>query len=126
MIHMRSRIGLGVLVVAGAAVAFAAPALADDAHIPNPSTGYCPGGSMGSPIYMGFCDGERYPDGTYWHTRQWGIPLYSNNNGLLGTNGGGPAGAECVIDNGSPLPPPAPPGGCGGAVPAPPPDAPQA
>lgn len=114
-------------VIAAAAIITAPAVHADpDPHMPNPSTGYCPGGSMGSPIYLGFCDGEHYPDGTYWHTRQWGIPLYGNSNGLLGTNGGGPAGAECVIDNGSPMPPPAPPGGCGGAVPPPPEPAPDA
>ena len=103
--------------VAAAAVGMPGAGADPDPHIPNPSTGYCPGGSMGSPIYMGFCDGIPYPDGTKWHTRQWGIPLYGNPNGLAGTSGGGPSGAECVIDDGSPVPPPAPPGGCGGAVP---------
>ena len=105
---------VGVAIAAALIVAPSAHA-APDPHIPNPGANYCPGGSAGSPIYMGFCDGEHYPDGTYWHTRQWGIPIYGSPNGLAGTNGG-PNGAECVIDNGSPLPPPAPPGGCGGAV----------
>lgn len=59
---------------------------------------------MGSPIWAGFCDGEHCPDGSYWHTRQCGIPVYGNSNGLLGTNSNGASGAECVIDNGSPLP----------------------
>ena len=101
-------IGATALVIGMAGTAHADP------HIPNPSTGDCAGGSAGSPIYMGFCDGEHYPDGSYWHTRQWGIPIYGNQNGLAGTHGG-PNGAECVIDNGTPLPPAAPPGGCGGA-----------
>ncbi|WP_165604350.1 MULTISPECIES: hypothetical protein [Mycolicibacter] len=45
-----------------------------------------------------------------------GLPPYGIHHGLLGTNGNGANGAEGVIDNGSPLPPPAPPGGCGRAV----------
>lgn len=115
MIGMKSiRIALTAGIAAAVAIG-GGPTAAADPHIPNPSTGECAGGSMGSPIWMGFCDGERYPDGSYWHTRQWGIPLYGNPNGLAGTNGG-PNGAECVIDNGTPVPPPAPPGGCGGAV----------
>ncbi|KAA1429687.1 hypothetical protein [Mycolicibacter arupensis] len=76
-----------ITVALGTAIASAEP------HIPNPSTGDCAGGSMGSPIWMGFCDGEHYPDGSYWHTRQWGIRIYGSPNGLAGTNGG-PNGAE--------------------------------
>ena len=86
-----------------------------DPHMPNPQAGYCPGGGMGSMIYAGFCGGERYPDGTYWHYIQHGIPMIGHPAGLLSP------GMQCVLDNGSPVPPPAPPGGCGGAVPAAPP-----
>lgn len=100
-----------------APVAHAGP----DPHIPNPQTGYCPGGSMGSPIWFGYCDGEHYPDGTYWHTFQNGIPIYGHPNGALGTGGligpqDGPSGAVCVLDNDSPVPAAAGPGGCGGAA----------
>lgn len=82
MIGMKSiRIALTAGIAAAVAIG-GGPTAAADPHIPNPSTGECAGGSMGSPIWMGFCDGERYPDGSYWHTRQWGIPLYGNPNGL--------------------------------------------
>lgn len=115
VLHMTSvRVAL-ISAITLAAATMGVPSAAADPHIPNPSTGECAGGSMGSPIWMGFCDGEHYPDGSYWHTRQWGIPIYGSPNGLAGTNGG-PNGAECVIDNGTAVPPPAPPGGCNGAV----------
>ena len=94
-----------------AAFTLAAPALADpDPHQPNPQANYCPGGGAGSMIYAGYCDGVPYPDGSYWHYIQYGIPLVGHPAGLLSP------GMQCVVNNGSPVPPPAPPGGCGGAV----------
>jgi hypothetical protein len=94
-----------------ACLALAAPAHADpDPHMPDPSNNYCPGGGAGSMIYMGYCDGVPYPDGSYWHHIQYGIPMVGHPAGLLSP------GMQCVVNNGSPIPPPAPPGGCGGAV----------
>lgn len=90
-----------------AAVAHAEPA--PDPHIPNMAAGYCPGGGMGSPIYLGYCDGEPYPDGSRWHIIQYGVPMIGHPNGLLSP------GSQCVIGDG-PVPEPAPPGACGGAA----------
>ena len=109
-----------VAVAANMALAPAAHA-APDPHIPNPSTGQCAGGDMGSPIYLGFCDGEPYPDGTQWHIFTYGLPVYGHPNGAFGSGGfqdanPGPNGAQCVMSNSGPIPAPAPPGGCGGAV----------
>lgn len=90
---------------------FAAPAHADepDPHMPNMAAGYCPGGGQGVPVYLGYCDGVPYEDGSYWHTIQYGVPMIGHPNGLLSP------GMQCVI-GGGPVPQPAPPGGCGGAV----------
>jgi hypothetical protein len=88
-----------------------APAYADvDPQIPNPGAGYCPGGGQGSMIILGYCDGVKYPDGSYWHYIQYGVPLIGHPGGLLSP------GMQCVIDNGSPVPAPAPAGGCGGTA----------
>lgn len=99
------------------AVVFAPLAHADpapDPHMPNPLTGYCPGGGMGN-LFEGYCDGVKYPDGSYWHRIQYGdatLPWFNQT-------GGQPTqlGLSCVVDpDNSPIPQPAPPGGCGGAV----------
>jgi len=91
-------------------MALAVPAVADpDPHMPDPQTMYCPGGGAGSMIYAGWCDGVPYPDGSYWHYIQYGIPMIGHPAGLLSP------GMQCVIPNGA-VPAPAPPGGCGGAV----------
>jgi len=91
-------------------IALAAPAHADpDPHMPNPQANYCPGGGIGSMIYLGYCDGTPYPDGSYWHYIQYGLPMIDHPAGLLSP------GMQCVVPNG-PIPAPAPPGGCGGAV----------
>ncbi|MDD4868261.1 MAG: hypothetical protein PHQ28_14445 [Mycobacterium sp.] len=51
-----------------AAVALAAAArAAPDPHMPDPLRGYCPGGGAGNVLMGGWCDGEHYPDGSYWH-----------------------------------------------------------
>lgn len=105
-----ARIGVIALLAAGALWA-AAPAGADpDPHIPNPVMGYCPGGGSGT-LYMGYCDGAKYPDGSYWHHVNYGMPW-------MGQQPGSPDSplTWCVVDDGSLIPPQAPPGGCGGAV----------
>lgn len=89
------------------ATAHAAPA---DPHIPNPQTGYCPGGGAGSMVIAGYCDGVPYPDGSFWHYVQYGYPLIGKPEGLLGVP------MQCVVNSGGPIPAPAPKGGCGGAV----------
>lgn len=63
-----------------------------DPHYPNPYIGFCPGGGAGG---VGYCDGIRYPDGTYWHFVSFIWSRY-----------------ECVRDNGTAIPEPAP-AGCG-------------
>lgn len=92
---------------AAAAVLFSWPAHADppppwaDPHFPDKQHGSCAGGTGGA-FGFGWCDGEHYPDGTYWHQIVWG--------NQYGSGGQTPV---CVRDDGSPQPPPAP-GGCGG------------
>lgn len=83
-----------------------------DPHIPNPQTGYCPGGGKGG--YLGYCDGIKYPDGSYWHYIQHEVvgeppsPFQIGEPEVIPT-------MRCVVKNGAVLAP-APPGGCGGAV----------
>jgi hypothetical protein len=103
-------------IIATAALFGIAPATAyadppPDPHTPNMQAGYCPGGGMGSQISLAYCDGVPYPDGSYWHTIQYGAPMIGHPYGLLSP------GMQCVVNpDGGPLPQPAPPGGCGGAV----------
>jgi hypothetical protein len=105
------RATLATVISVSAILTLAAPAFADpDPHMPDPPNNYCPGGGAGSMIYMGYCDGVPYPDGSYWHHIQYGIPMINHPGGLLSP------GMQCVVNNGSPIPPAAPPGGCGGAV----------
>jgi hypothetical protein len=111
------RFGLLALAVAAAAalpVGQASAEPAPDPHMPNMQSGYCPGGGMGSQISLAYCDGVQYPDGSFWHSIQYGAPMIGHPYGLLSP------GLQCVV-GGGPVPPPAPPGGCGGAVPQPPP-----
>lgn len=107
----------GSVVAVSTALLGASVASADDPdpHIPNMQSGYCPGGGMGLPWYgmgaqLAYCDGVLYPDGSYWH-----IFLYAPGSTYSFYTPIPPA--QCVInpDNG-PVPQPAPPGGCGGAV----------
>lgn len=65
-----------------------------DPHFPDPMHHSCAGGMGG--FIVGFCDGEHYADGTYWHQ-------------LSGSGWG--STPECLL-NGAP----APVGGCDGAV----------
>ncbi len=86
-----------------------APAHADnppmDPRVPNPMIGWCPGGGSGGLTGYGFCDGVRYPDGSYWHVIRGEVPFAGSQMRM-----------DCVIDDGSPIPPLARHGGCGGAV----------
>ena len=111
--HLLAALGVTAAAVLSAAAAHADPA--SDPHMPNMQTGYFPGGGMGSQISLAYCDGVPYPDGSYWHTIQYGAPMIGHPYGLLSP------GLQCVVGGGA-IPQPAPPGGCGGAVPpAPPP-----
>jgi hypothetical protein len=56
-------IGLGGL-IAAAALAPSAHADTLDPRIPNPMTGWCPGGGAAGLAGIGFCDAARYPDGS--------------------------------------------------------------
>jgi hypothetical protein len=88
-----------------------------DPHVPNWSTGWCPGGgpgirlgvtalpTNGSAGVWGFCDGEPYDDGTYLHQ----VP---QNLGFTGF--GAQVETFCRVGQGSVWSPPAPPGGCDG------------
>jgi hypothetical protein len=63
---------------AGGLIALAPSAHADtlDPHIPNPMTGWCPGGGAGGLAGIGFCGtGARYPDGSYWHVLRGAVPV---------------------------------------------------
>ncbi|OHV06672.1 hypothetical protein [Mycobacterium talmoniae] len=97
-----------------AAVAGASPAAATnpnnpgggmDPHLPNTMQGWCPGGGAGGISGDGYCDGTKYPDGSFWHIVRFGVPFAGEQIKM-----------SCVVDNGSPLPPLAPPGGCNGAA----------
>ncbi|PQM45709.1 hypothetical protein C1Y40_04153 [Mycobacterium talmoniae] len=98
-------------VLAGVGLGWAGRAGADpDPHVPNMAAGYCPGGGMGTQAWLAYCDGVDYPDGTRWHAVQYGLPIIGRPYGLLSP------GLQCVVDDGSPVPPPAPAGGCGRAA----------
>lgn len=107
---------LACAAVVGAGVAHADPAPAGppgppkpptfDAHVPDTAEGWCPGGGFGGFSGNGYCDGDRYPDGSYWHQVRVRAPFVGSTLTLT-----------CVVDpDGGPLPPLAPPGGCGGAA----------
>lgn len=78
------------------------PTFADplNPYIPDISQGYCPGGhgGFGGGYGIFYCDGIRYPDGSYWHE-------------VIGTDAA-TGRLECVLDKGSDIPPLAPPSGC--------------
>jgi len=104
------RFTLASLAAGAAWLSTNAPAGADydfskvaDPRIPNPVMSWCQGGGAGNLVLgqPGYCDGEHYADGTYWHVVN--APIVRLR-------------MDCVIDDGSPRPPLAPPGGCGGAV----------
>jgi len=64
-----TRVSAAVLSCAAAFVLSSAIATADppDPHQPDMTKGYCPGGRWVTAIWP--CDGEKYPDGSFWH--QW-------------------------------------------------------
>jgi hypothetical protein len=107
-----SALAVFAAVAASAALFVSGVASADpDPHIPNMQAGYCPGGGMGSQISLAYCDGVPYPDDSYWYAIQYGAPMIGHPYGLLSP------GMQCVVNpDGGPVPQPAPPGGCGGAV----------
>lgn len=92
---------MGAAVAAALILAPGAQA-APDPFFPHPPH-WCPGNvapnSSGLLRTGGFCEGQSFPDGTRWNAyrvgRLW-LPL------------------RCIVFNGSPTPPLAPPGGCGG------------
>nr|WP_075234978.1 hypothetical protein [Mycobacterium colombiense] len=98
-------LGFTTVLVSSVPVASADP---PDPHTPDITKSYCPGGQWGYGS-LGVCDGEKYPDGSYWH--QW-----------LRTNIGGPRFHYDCVGGDEPLPGPPPPGGCDGAIPPAPPD----
>lgn len=104
---------LWLLVVLFLSVFHPAVAHADpDPHIPDPTFTYCPGGKSQPFFGNATCDGTPYPDGSYWRVTLLQIgdtPFYMPNNISISR--------QCVINNGSPDPVPAPPGGCDGAAP---------
>lgn len=73
-------------------------------YVPNSWEGWCPGGGVGGYNGFGYCDGKRYPDGSYWHQLRGDAPFAGPMLTLT-----------CVVDPGNgPLPKLAPPGDCGG------------
>jgi hypothetical protein len=113
---MLTRPGVAVLGCAAAIMCSAAVASADppDPHQPDLPKNFCPGGQWGFGR-LRVCDGEKYPDGSYWH--QW-----MGGNGLVGPTWN----YDCVGDSGNnTFPAPPPPGGCNGAIPPEPPAPPE-
>lgn len=100
-----TRLGAAALGCAAVMVSSAGVASADppDPHKPDMTTGYCPGGRWGWG-QLAVCDGEKYPDGSFWH--QW-VRTYLT----------GPQWFYDCVSGDEPLPGPAPPGGCDGAIP---------
>ena len=104
--HAPRRLALTALaaLAAAAATLLAAPlakAAPGDPFVPNPPM-WCPGNDPTVFVasgYGGFCEGRNYADGTRWNTYRVGFfwqPL------------------RCIIADGTPFPPIAAPGGCGG------------
>lgn len=107
-----ARLSTAILGCAAALVFPASVASADppDPHQPDMTKGYCPGGRWGFGD-LAVCDGEKYPDGSFWH--QWMQTWFT-----------GPQFYFDCVSGGEPLPGPPPPGGCGGAIPSEQPNAP--
>ena len=100
-------LGAALLGCAAALLSSASVVSADppDPHQPELTHNYCPGGRWGFGVQV--CDGEKYPDGSYWH--QW---MQSDSYGWSEFH------YDCVGDSGNNVfPAPPPPGGCNGAIP---------
>lgn len=80
-----------------------------DTRNPNPFRGDCFGGRSGSLMVDGHCDGEPYPDGSFWRVTQHGAATVEQPKGWMSLT------KQCVVYDGADARP-APPGGCGGAV----------
>jgi hypothetical protein len=98
--HVTAILGCAAALVLCPAVASADP---PDPHQPDLTKGYCPGGRWGFGD-LSVCDGEKYPDGSFWH--QWVNTYYL-----------GPQSRYDCVGGDEPLPGPPPPGGCNGAIP---------
>lgn len=67
-----------------------------DPYTPIPMMGWCPGGGFATG-FGAYCDGMRFPDGSYWHQSR-----------ILGF-----WRMQCAVDNGTAIPDDAPVTGCG-------------
>lgn len=97
--HSVAILGCAAAVMLCAPIAGADP---PDPHQPDMTKGYCPGGRWGWGN-LAVCDGEKYPDGSYWH--QW-----------MKTWMVGPQFYYDCVSGDEPMPGPPPPGGCNGAA----------
>jgi hypothetical protein len=91
--------------VSAASLLFSGAASADPSQKPNLTASDCPGGKGGI-LAVAWCNGEKFPDGSYWHNvamtgGTFATPHFEMN---------------CVIDDAFPSGTRAPPGGYGGAV----------
>ncbi|MGV0853599.1 hypothetical protein [Mycolicibacterium phlei] len=100
MIRFVSMVGA----LAAVAVGLAGPAQAQpDPYLPVPPF-WCPGnppGAISGSGYGGYCEGKTFPDGTRLNT--WRLGAFWQP-------------IRCIIPDGTPNPPLAPPGGCGGLL----------
>lgn len=96
--------------------AVAAPALADanpDQHMPNPQTGYCPGGRGIKPVHAIYCNGIPYADGSYWRYVMFAVSIYMPG---MDPQQRASYGLHCVTSDELVNSSLAPPGGCDSAV----------
>jgi hypothetical protein len=95
---------LCALLIASAALCSGEAAAQPDPHWPDPGSGWCRGNPPGSVMtgWGGFCEGTSWPDGSRWNTWYFGRGVQQP--------------MRCIIPDGSPNPPLAGPGGCGGAA----------
>ena len=102
--------------IAAAAAVSAAPAYADpspDPHMPNMQAGYCREAVWVADL-SGLLRRRAIPRWLLLAHHPYGAPMIGHPYGLLSP------GLQCVVGGGA-IPQPAPPGGCAGAVPQPPP-----